>query len=103
MATKYYFFSFQKHGHDIEFRANAIRNAMYDMEDGVEPMNGRVYDRLEKELDQLNEIMEWWDGRPASKIPGYLYGIAMEAVNWASNRRAATCIEKGRTDLLQYC
>lgn len=80
MAEKWYWFSFQKHGHDIEYRRNKLFCAI---QDGEEDQNGK----LQKEYEALTEILLLQRG-PTSKIPGRLYGYAKNAILWAGNARA---------------
>ena len=101
--TKMYYFSFAKHAHDLEFRRNRLKNTIDDMLMGEGKPDFDLIEKMEKEISQLEEIMSYWDGYPASKIPAHLYGVAKDAVLWASNARAETCIENGRLDLVQYC
>lgn len=102
---KMYYFSFAKHAHDLEFRKNRLLNiidSMY-MNDGEYKYDAESIERMEKEIDMIRDIFRYWDGRPASKIPANLYGLAVDIVTWASNTRASTCISNGRYDLLRYC
>lgn len=100
---KMYYFSFNKHGHDLEFRRNRLKNTIDDMlASGIVTDWGKV-EEMEDEIEKINEIFTYWDGNPASKLPADLYQIANNAAIWASETRVATCIENGRTDLIQYC
>ena len=100
---KMYYFSFSKHAHDLEFRRNRLKNTIDDILMGGGKVDWSAIEKMEKEIDDINEIFTYWDGRPASKIPARLYGVAKNATLWASNTRAETCIENGRPDLVQYC
>ena len=102
MKEKFYPFSFEKHGHDIEFRKNRLYLEICRMRDGEVPFDDVRYDMIEKEIDQLSEILDYCRG-PVSPIPGRLYGVAKDACAFSSEARAAACIEKKRYDLLKYC
>lgn len=101
---KMYYFSFAKHGHDLDFRRNRLLNLL-DEEYHKLPKetNYELCEKMEAEVEAINEIFNYWDGRPASKIPANLYGIAMNATVWAGETRAASCVANGRKDLLKYC
>ena len=102
MKEKFYPFSFKKHGHDIEFRKNRLYLEICRMRDGEVPFDDVRYDMIEKEMDQLNEILDYCRG-PVSPIPGRLYGVAKDACAFASLTRAESCAARGRYDLLQHC
>ena len=100
---KWYYFSFAKHAHDIQFRINRLQNTLDDAWYGNIKLSGEQVEKMEKEIEDLNEVLNCWDGRPASKIPANLYGVAQNAVTWARETRSASCVLNGRSDLLEYC
>ena len=106
MKTKLYPFSAQKHAHSIEFRRNRIYNEMRDMEAGEIPWDEAKYDAMnelhEQLTDLLSEVMFSGDGRVAW-LTGKQIGLAKETVAWASDSRAKSLIEAGKTEYLQYC
>jgi len=105
--TKTYFFSVRKHAHDIELYRNRVYNTMADMESGEIPMDGEKFDRLYEfyhgPLEELYEKM--FDSRDGVtvQLTGKQIALAKQIVLWASETRAASCISRGRYDLLQYC
>ena len=101
-GEKMYPFSFQKHGHDIEFRINRLYLSLRDMEDHETPWDDAAYDQMVAEKEKLEEALGYCSG-PVSFIPGRLYGAVKEAVFWAGNTRAETAIEHGRYRDLMYC
>ncbi len=101
-GEKMYPFSFQKHGHDIEFRINRLYLTIRDMEDHETPWDEAAYDQMVSEKENLEEVLGYCDG-PVSFIPGRLYGTVKDAIFWAGNTRAETAIEHGRYQDLMYC
>ena len=107
-TEKSYPFSVAKHGHDIEFYRNRLFNTMCDMESGEIPMDtkryDRIYDMYHGELEELYNAVCYntRDGR-VSYLTGPQIALAKKIVMWASEQRAASCIARGRLDLLQYC
>lgn len=101
-GEKMYPFSFQKHGHDIEFRINRLYLSLRDMEDHETPWDDKAYDQMVAEKESLEEALGYCDG-PVSFIPGRLYGAVKDAIFWAGNTRAQTAIEHGRYRDLMYC
>ena len=106
MATKMYPFSTEKHAHDIEFYSNRLYNTMVDMETGEIPYDEEQYNRIHDmyygELRELRNCMAGMCGRPVY-LTGKQIALAKKIVAWASGTRAATCIAKGRYDLVKYC
>ena len=106
MAEKKYPFSVQKHAHDIEYRKNKIWIAMRDMESGEIPWDENQYDKMERELDELSDLLDavlfGGNGRIAY-LTGKQIGLAKECVAWASCSRADILIENGKTEYLKYC
>ena len=100
---KFYYFSFAKHAHDIQFRIYRLQNTIDAAWYGNIKLSSEQIEQMEKEIEDLDEVLNCWDGRPASKVPADLYGVAINAVNWARETRTASCIANGREDLLQYC
>ena len=104
--TKTYPFSISKHGHDIEFYHNRLFCVMSDMESGEIPMDAARYDKIyDMYYGPLAELMEAIHGShsPIAQLTGSQIGLAKKIVFWASETRAASCIARGRTDLLKYC
>ena len=104
--AKTYPFSLNKHAHDIELYANRIKNTMYSMESGEIPMDAKRYDRLEAMYyGPLMDLRDAINGSytPVAQLTGPQIGLAKKIVFWARETRAQSCIERGRTDLLQYC
>lgn len=106
MKTKLYPFSAQKHAHSIEFRRNRVYCEMRDMESGETPWDSKKYDEMDELHNQLTELLQAvlysGDGRVAW-LTGKQIGLAKETVFWASNARACSLIEAGKTEYLQYC
>ena len=106
MKTKLYPFSAQKYAHSIEFRRNRVFNEMRDMESGETPWDSKNYDAMNELHEQLtellSEVMFSGDGRVAW-LTGKQIALAKETVAWASNARASSLIEAGKTEYLQYC
>lgn len=88
---KLYPFSVQKHAHDIEFRRNRVKNIIYDILSGEIKATNAELERLEKLLDDLNDlllaVMNSRDGRIAY-LTGKQIGLAKETVLWAGTQRA---------------
>ena len=108
MATeKRYPFSAAKHAHDIELYHNRLWNTARDMESGEIPMDKARYERITAMLDgDLRELQYALSGaccRPVVYLTGKQISLAKKIVIWASETRAATCIERGRYDLVKYC
>lgn len=99
---KKYPFSIAKHGHDIEFRINRIKNIRDDMRDAG-TMTDELEERADNVLEALYEILSYYPEGGVVWLPGKLYGIAKETAIWASETRAATLIAHGKTEYLQYC
>ena len=106
-TEKRYPFSAEKHAHDIEFYYNRISNTMADMETGEIPMDSERYDKLyDMKYGPLMDLMNTLAGAcccPVVYLTGKQIGLAKKIVAWASETRAATCISKGRYDLVKYC
>ena len=101
-GEKLYPFSFQKHGHDLEFRINRLYLSLRDMETHETAWDEAAYDQMVSEKGDLEEALAYCDG-PVSFIPGRLYGTVKDAVAWAGSTRADTAIEHGRYRDLMYC
>ena len=105
MAKKYPF-SQAKHAHDIEFQLNRCKNIEYDYFGGDIKLTNEEFDALEERIDALEElllaIIDNGNGY-VTYLTGPQIGLAKEVVGWASNTRAASCIARGRYDLLKYC
>lgn len=103
---KLYPFSAHKHAHSIEFRRNRVFNEMRDMESGETAWDCKKYDAMCELHDQLTDLLQAvlysGDGRVAW-LTGKQIGLAKETVLWASSARAASLIEAGKTQYLQYC
>lgn len=104
---KTYYFSVQKHAHDIEFYRNRLKNTLGDMENGTIPMDSARYDRiwnlLNGELEDLYMMMfESRDGKTV-QLTGKQLTLAKKIVAWASEQRASTLIENGKYEYLQHC
>lgn len=103
---KTYPFSITKHGHDIELYHNRLFNTMCDMESGEIPYDAKRYEAIhDMYYGPLMELMEAVHGSytPIAQLTGEQIGLAKRIVTWASETRAASCIQRGRMDLLQYC
>ena len=103
---KTYPFSLPKHAHDIEFYRNRLSCIMYDMESGEIPMDKARYDRIyDMYYGPLEDLMNaiYGSRSPIAQLTGPQIGLAKEIVAWASETRAASCIKRGRFDLLKYC
>ena len=104
---KLYPFSVQKHAHSIELYYNHVKNTLADMEAGEIPMDRARYDRLadfldEKLLPLYTAMFDSRDGRWVY-LTGEQIGLANKIVAWASERRAVSLIQAGKTEYLQYC
>lgn len=104
---KTYYFSVQKHAHDIELYHNRLYNTMADMESGAIPMDSERFDRMwniyHGPLKELYEMMfSSRDGRTV-QLTGPQIALAKKIVAWAHEDRAAKCIEAGKYQYLQYC
>lgn len=93
-GEKLYPFSLQKHAHDIEFKKNRTFNVRADMESGAIPWNDAEYDRLDKDYQELSDLLcvvlsGSRDGL-TSWLTGSQLGKAKEVVAWAGMARAAT-------------
>ena len=105
---KTYPFSAAKHAHDIELYWNRMRNILDEMLTGEIPMDSARYDAIEKAIEDpvfkslLSKIYSACC-RPVIYLTGPEIGKAKEIVAWASETRAASCIARGRYDLLKYC
>ena len=80
---------------------------MSGMESGEIPMDAAQYDRLadflERELLPLYTAMfDSRDGRVVY-LTGPQIGLAKKIAAWASERRAASLIQAGKTEYLKYC
>ena len=85
-AEKRYPFSITKHGHNIEFAYNRLRNTVHAMENGEIPWDDKVVDRLE-------EVQELYDNcmcEPVYFATGKEYSLLQELSAWANDTRAAT-------------
>lgn len=100
---KWYYFSFAKHAQDIQLRICRLQNTLDSAWYGDIKLSENQIEQMEKEIEDLNEVLNCRDDRPASKVPADLYGVAINAVNWARESRTVSCIANGREDLLQYC
>lgn len=104
---KLYYFSAQKHAHDIMLYDNHLRVVMGDMDNGTLPMDEARYSRMERmregDLADLIGQMQWTSDGITCKLTGKQIALAKRIVAWAREYRATKCIEAGRTDLLQYC
>lgn len=107
MATneKRYPFSAAKHAHDIEFYHNHLWNVARDMESGEIPLDEARYDRITAMLEgELRELQYEFIGcRPVVYLTGKQISLAKKIVVWASEKRTASCIKRGRYDLIKYC
>lgn len=83
---KKYYFSTNKHAHDIEFRFARLTNLRARLESENKP----IPEWLERTIERLDEIRDYMVGacgRPI-QLTGELYALAMDTVGWASiNRR----------------
>lgn len=96
---KMYWFSPNKHGMDIEFRYNRVRNTMSEMVSGMGDWEHKkptkedydLYEKLEKLADRLDEIRDlmFRNGCCPIKLTAKLYSLAMETVMWASEARGS--------------
>ena len=105
-TVKTYPFSLPKHAHDIEFYHNRVFNTMSDMESGEIPMDTARYNELyDLYYGPLAELMDviYGSRSPVAQLTGPQIGLAKEIVAWAHETRSASCIERGRYDLLKYC
>lgn len=103
---KTYPFSLSKHAHDIELYHNRLFNTMCDMESGEIPMDAARYNEIhDMYYGPLQDLMNaiYGSRSPIAQLTGPQIGLAKEIVAWASETRAASCIERGRFDLLKYC
>ena len=101
--AKMYWFSMAKHGHDLEFRMNRLKNTIDDMVMGDGKVDWDAVEKMEQEIEDIQEIFHYWCGGGAVQLPANLYGVAKNASIWASETRAGRCIENGRRDLARYC
>ncbi len=79
---KTYWFSFEKHAHDLYFRRNALYNRMAELDEF-----SAEYNKLEKEFNALTSVLDYAFA-PCAKIPANLYRYAINAVSWAETTRA---------------
>lgn len=90
-TTKTYPFSIAKHGHDIEFRYNRLKNMMCDYFDGELDLNDAQFDRLEEELELVKEAYLTILNTPGNGrvvwVDGRTLGILKECVAWAAAER----------------
>lgn len=104
---KRYPFNCEKHAHSIEFRINRLWCTIHDMQVGEIPFDEAKYVQMENEHDQLEGLLRTMldtrDARGICWLTGKEISLAKNAVAWASETRARSCIERGRYDLLQYC
>ena len=82
MAVKEYWFSFQKHAHDLHFRRNRLYNRMAELDEC-----SAEYDKLAEEFNALTDVLDYAFA-PCVKIPANLYRYAINAVSWAEITRA---------------
>ena len=104
---KKYPFGVQAHAHSIEFYHNHLFNTMAAMESGEIPMDKARYDKIHNlyygDLMDLYEAMfDSRDGRVVY-LSGKQIGLAKKIIVWASEQRAKSLIEAGKTEYLQYC
>ena len=90
-SQKLYPFSLVKHGHDIEYRYNRLKNIECDYFDGEIELSDAEYDRLEEELELVKNAYEiilntHSDGRVVW-VDGATLGILKECVAWATTQR----------------
>lgn len=104
---KTYYFSVQKHAHDIELYRNRLYNTMADMESGAIPMDSKRFDRIwnmyHGPLEELYEMMFSSRDGVTVQLTGPQIALAKKIVAWAHEDRAAKCIAAGKYHLLQYC
>lgn len=102
MAEKLYPFSVQKHAHDIEYLRNYTKNRIGEIESGEVEYDGKRLEWLESRLEKLDSLLDailgTRDGRVAW-LTGKQYGMAREAMLWASEMRASHC----KPEYRQYC
>lgn len=89
--TKLYPFSIAKHGHDIEYRYNRLKNIESDYFSGEIDLTDIEFDKLEKELEIVEKAYEtilntFSDGRVVW-VDGKTLGILKECVAWATTER----------------
>lgn len=105
--TKLYPFNMNKHDHDIQLYYNTLWNRHYDLieKHKLTEEEKREMERLEAKMEEIDDLRahEYYaDGSWIAWFTGKHYGIAKEAVFCAKERRANTCINLGRYDLLKY-
>lgn len=83
---KKYYFSVDKHGHDIEFFYNRVRNHIDDMTAGVEQFDPDKLDKLEELSDQVEELLAHMHGTVV-QLTGPQIRLAKECVMWAGAMR----------------
>ena len=86
---------------------NTLWNRHYDLieKQKLTKEEKREMERLEAKMEEINDLRahEYYaDGSWIAWFTGKHYGIAKEAVFCAKERRANTCINLGRYDLLKY-
>lgn len=103
---KLYPFSVQKHAHDIEFRINRVFCQIHDECCGETSMSEQEYQQLINLYDRLTDLLDavLYNSRDGKVVylTGPQIGLAKETVIWASNTRANSLIEAGKTQYLKY-
>ena len=101
--AKMYYFSKEKHAHDIEFYRNRLFNTMCDMENGTIPMDAERYDRIHDmyygELEDLYNAVCYTGDYKVSLLTGKQIGLAKKIVAWAYSERVSHC----KPEYQQYC
>jgi hypothetical protein len=91
-TKKLYPFSLVKHGHDIEFRYNRLKNIECDYFDGGTELTPEEFNRLETELEAVTEaykiILNTHSNGKVVWVDGETLAILKRCVFWADNERA---------------
>lgn len=82
-GEKLYPFNLAKHEHDIFFRYNRAKN---ELDENWQTMNRAQFDKLDKLVDDLQELLGLMGG--VVWLTGKQYGLAKECVIWADSARA---------------
>ncbi len=89
--AKLYPFSLAKHGHDIEFRYNRLKNIEHDYFCEGLKLTDAEYDKLEKELELVTKayeiILNTFSNGKVVWVDGATLGILKECVAWATTER----------------
>ena len=89
--TKLYPFSIAKHGHDIEYRYNRLKNIEHDYFCEGLKLTDAEYDKLEEELELVTKayetILNTYSNGKVVWVDGATLRILNECVAWATTER----------------